>query len=480
MWNMKRIVYFAICMVFSVAANASDAWELQGGTYVVDTINHVKVGPGTTLTSLRLTGAQNLNLFYTTTDLTNPLIDIKVLKAKNTIFARQEVSGMALDNDCDTVQYFLGVNADFFNMRKGNSIGSQVSGGRLVYVDNNGRTQWAWSDNRKPIMGEMNINCSVSIGNHRMNISGVNVEENINDIILYTPLYGKETDSNSNVLEIALCPIEDIAIGKTVKMQVVSNPTSGGRLSIPTNGYVISGSGCQRFLINQIRKGDILEFSTYINIPNEGLVTPSEVVSGYPVILRDGITTDPIDILKHLNDLHPRTAVGNNANATKLIILVVDGRSDESDGCTSKVLADIMRCVGCDDAINLDGGGSSELYIKNLGICNVPSDGKERTVANGLYAVANAPIDNKIASIEFAQYYPTLNINEAFTPIIYGYNKYGILVDVNVQGVKLSCNKKYGKIINKGHTLQPTQEGEFVLTAKMGELSTQTKAKVVK
>lgn len=477
---MKRLILIALFVASVVVSNAATEWTLQGGKYMVDTVNHVKVGPGTTLTSLRLTGAQNLNIFYTVTDLTNPLIDMKVLKAKNTIFARQEVSGMAIDNDTDSSQYFLGVNADFFNMRRGNSIGSQVSDGKLVYVDNNGRTQWAWGDCRIPIMDEMKINCTITAGNNVMNVSGVNVEENVNDINLYTPLYGEQTDSNKNALEVVVCPLEEIAIGKSVKMQVASNPTSGGCLQIPSDGYVISGSGSQRFLINQIREGDVIEVSTSISLPNGCQITPSEVVSGYPVILRDGVTTDPVDILKHLNGLHPRTAVGNNADYTKLIILIVDGRSEVSDGCTSKVLADIMRQVGCDDAINLDGGGSSELYVKNLGICNVPSDGKERTVANGLYAVANVPVDNEIASIEFAQYRPSIKIGEQYTPVIYGYNKYGILIDTNVQGVKLSCDKKCGKISGKGTTLKPSNEGYFTLKAQLGKIATQTEISVTK
>ena len=131
-----------------------------------------------------------------------------------------------------------------------------------------------------------------------------------------------------------------------------------------------------------------------------------------------------------------------------------------------------MRYVGCDDAMNLDGGGSSELYVKSLGICNVPSDGVERTVANGIFAVANVPIDNEIASIRFADYKKTVNKNDTYAPVFYGYNKYGILIDTNVKGVKLSCPKKLGKIVQKGSTLQAKGAGTHLLTAKLGNLTT--------
>ena len=60
---MIRFFLGLIAIIFSTTAINADNWILQGNTYNVDTINHIKVGPGTTLTSLRLTGHQNLNIF---------------------------------------------------------------------------------------------------------------------------------------------------------------------------------------------------------------------------------------------------------------------------------------------------------------------------------------------------------------------------------------------------------------------------------
>ena len=469
-----KMLSLCVCLIAPIlSAFGATNWSLQGKDYNVDTLNHISVGPGTTLTSLRLTGAQNLNIFYTTTDLSNPIIDMRVLKAKNTIYARQEVSGMALDNDNDSTQYFLGVNADFFNMRRGNSIGSQISSSAPIYVDNNGRTQWAWMPNKQTIMDEMKINCVATFGNNRANLSGINTVASTNSLTLYTPMYGTATDSVSTASEVILLPINDpLTIGKVTTMKVESSPKVGGATAIPSNGYVLSGTDFQGLGINYLKKGDIIEISTTVALPNGTTINPTEVVSGYPVILRDGETTDPVDILKHLNGLHPRTAVGNDASGRYLTILIVDGRSEVSDGCTSKVLADIMRYVGCDDAINLDGGGSSELYVKNLGICNVPSDGVERTVANGLYAVAKVPVDNEITSIAFANYRTSLKQGDSYTPVIYGYNKYGILIDSNVKGIKLNCSKKAGSI--KGESFIAKKAGTHTLTARLGKLSATT------
>ncbi len=470
---MKRFALYLFSLAFVFVAHATTEWTLQGKSYNVDTINHIVAGPGTTLTSLRLTGAQNLNIFYTTTDLTNPLVEMRTVKSKDVIYAREKVSDMALRNDNDKEQYFLGVNADFYNMRRGNSIGSHIAHDEIYYLDDNGRTQWAIGNNRKPIMGKMDISCTVIANDKAIKLIGVNKVAKGHGLNLYTAKYGKTTDKIDKIVEVALVPVESpIGVGKKVKLKVSSAVKKGGEQEIPSNGYVLSGIGAERKFIKSLKENDIIEITTTVSLANGTNITPSEVISGYPVILRNGKVTDPVDILKHLNGLHPRTAIGNDSTGTKLTILIVDGRSKVSDGCTSKVLADIMRYVGCDDAMNLDGGGSSELYVKSLGICNVPSDGVERTVANGIFAVANVPVDNEIASIRFADYKKTINKNDTYAPVFYGYNKYGILIDTNVKGVKLSCPKKLGKIVQKGSTLQAKGAGTHLLTAKLGNLTT--------
>jgi exopolysaccharide biosynthesis protein len=87
---------------------------------------------------------------------------------------------------------------------------------------------------------------------------------------------------------------------------------------------------------------------------------------------------------------HPRTAVGVSDGGRKLILVVVDGRKPErSVGLSLDELAELILQLGCDDALNLDGGGSSTLVLRNpqtneLVTVNSPSDGKQRPVANVL------------------------------------------------------------------------------------------------
>ena len=147
------------------------------------------------------------------------------------------------------------------------------------------------------------------------------------------------------------------------------------------------------------------------------------------------------------------------------MMLVVDGRSQVSVGCVSKVLADIMREVGCSEALNFDGGGSSTLYVDALGVRNVPSEGSERSVPNALFAVATAPTDNEIASIAFVDQTITLPKHGYFTPTIYAYNKYGVLISTNVTDYQLSSPAGLGEVIEDGKTLYANGSGTHVLTA---------------
>jgi exopolysaccharide biosynthesis protein len=115
-----------------------------------------------------------------------------------------------------------------------------------------------------------------------------------------------------------------------------------------------------------------------------------QIVSGSMQIVSFGRNTAAHD------DPAPHTAVGIDADNKKLVLMVVDGRRpDYSVGLSTADEADEMIRLGCRDALNLDGGGSSTLAMRNpvtnaMELLNRPSDGHdlpiemsiERPVAN--------------------------------------------------------------------------------------------------
>lgn len=117
-----------------------------------------------------------------------------------------------------------------------------------------------------------------------------------------------------------------------------------------------------------------------------------EIISGNVMLVRDGKPV-PHDSKAR----HPRTVAGLNADATRLILMVVDGRNPGvAVGMSYDELAAELIRLGCHQALNLDGGGSSVLAVRDpvqneFKILNEPTDGCERAVANVLGISVDTP-----------------------------------------------------------------------------------------
>ena len=114
-------------------------------------------------------------------------------------------------------------------------------------------------------------------------------------------------------------------------------------------------------------------------------------VCGPPRLVRDGIarpetSEELIYRKKFINGALPRTAIGYDKNKTKVFLVAVSGSSkqDGTIGASLSQLADIMEYIGCYDAQNLDGGGSTNMVV---GEQNVINPGASRKVSVGIAAI---------------------------------------------------------------------------------------------
>ena len=124
----------------------------------------------------------------------------------------------------------------------------------------------------------------------------------------------------------------------------------------------------------------------YINSRNrmsfDAPAKPYNALSGEALLVAGGSLIPELDD----EELHPRTAIGYSRNGRYLFLVVVDGRQPfYSEGITLEELAALLRSLGAQYAMNLDGGGSSTLVVEG-------EDGEPR--------VLNAPIDNYIPGRE--------------------------------------------------------------------------------
>lgn len=157
-----------------------------------------------------------------------------------------------------------------------------------------------------------------------------------------------------------------------------------------------------------------------------------EATAGCDILVRNG------EIPKSLNPdtaLYPRCAVGIKEDG-RIILYVNDGRqAPKSIGLTFHELAEIMRDLGCVDALNFDGGGSATMLTEREGtgeltVKNSVSDGIERTVSGTLMVVSTAKPSGVFdhASLSPNGEYYTPGSNVAFSAL--GVDSAGANVDL--------------------------------------------------
>ncbi|MGB3367561.1 MAG: phosphodiester glycosidase family protein [Acidaminobacteraceae bacterium] len=196
---------------------------------------------------------------------------------------------------------------------------------------------------------------------------------------------------------------KDSSYGNTLKKDIVELVIESGLITdirrnldpvaIGPNTTVISAVGTKISAVtSNFRIGDKVEIAYDINFNN---INTS--IGGGSIILENGKVVTNLTL--PIPGRHPRTSVGINKDKNKLIYAVVDGRTSSFVGVTESELASIMFKLGANDALNLDGGGSTEMVTKKLGsdklsIVNTPSDGVERAIFTGLAVFSNSAKGN--------------------------------------------------------------------------------------
>ena len=213
---------------------------------------------------------------------------------------------------------------------------------------------------------------------NEVGVDGVDCERPENSVIVYNGLYGATTGTNNFGVEIV---VQDGVVTGIFK--------DAGNNYIPPAGYIISAHGTAAEQFSTVYVGDKISFDEdYINVEhgadfNEAI----HIIGAGPTLVKGGEVYVTVDAEQFPNDIRvgraPRSAVGITQYGD-YIFAVVDGRQTHSKGCTLDEWARILKNhFGAVEAINLDGGGSSELVFKGKAV-NIPSDGRERPVGDAL------------------------------------------------------------------------------------------------
>ncbi|HEY9723756.1 MAG TPA: phosphodiester glycosidase family protein [Oscillatoriaceae cyanobacterium] len=164
-----------------------------------------------------------------------------------------------------------------------------------------------------------------------------------------------------------------------------------GNLPIPKGGVVVSGQGK-----GYVRLRDVLGYGQHVHVKYSFGDDVVAAVGGGPTLLHDGRFQTPQT--HYAPDIvfgrAPRTAIGITGDGHYLMVCVDGRRPGYSVGATIKELAATLRSLGAKEALNLDGGGSTTMWLRGH-VLNRPSDGSERSVSTALLAV---PRNRAVAS----------------------------------------------------------------------------------
>lgn len=269
----------------------------------------------------------------------NPNIEIIPQMASEKLHSRKRINNIAADAK-------IAVNGTYFKQDTGTPLGVLMINNQIITGPIYDRVAFGISDlgfktSRVSFEGYIKKDDKI------INLNNINQPRMMfTQVLVYTPLWGVKSPATKK-------ESVHIAVSNNVIKQISSYP-----INIPRNGYVISAP---KDKIAGLKIGDRLELKYKMN-PNWEDV--NHIISGGPYLIKNGsVFVDATSQkLNGITGRNPRTAIGYTKDNV-MIMVTVDGRKEGSSGVTLIELGRLMKELGCYEAINLDGGSSTVMYV---------------------------------------------------------------------------------------------------------------------
>lgn len=290
-----------------------------------------------------------------------------------------------------------GINADYFSFKTGLAMGYTIIDGEIVSKEYGGQDAVGFRSDGTGFIKWLDIASSVSDGETKVEIMYINkwCQAGFDPIYLLTDSFGDTTKTQSECIFV-ICSSEEGRLHIDEEMTVTVDDVFiyDGEIEIPDGKYVLlmdvnGDEKCYDFL-SRLAKGQKLTIANQA-LGDDGTwaIAAHALSSVGGRLVSNGVAGTNFEA-----GAAPRTAVGVKENGN-IIFYTLDGRqSGYSYGAQLKTLAKRMLELGCVDAINLDGGGSTVISAlfpgkDNTMVVNSPSDGYLRSVANYIFLKDN-------------------------------------------------------------------------------------------
>ena len=329
-------------------------------------------------------------------------VELRPARAGDALRGREKATAMVQRATDNGATVLAAVNADFFELKLGENENNQVINGEwwkgLKVTDSpydtfdNVHIQFGVDADRHVLMDRFILDGKFWVRGAMTPIITVNAipSGTYEGTALFTPRYGARTPLDT-ARKSTEAPLQAAGRRADTLLYVRRGAISQANGSaIPENGAVLSAYGPRADAVKALIEGDTVKvlLATLPRIKNGA--TPSALIGGWPRILQNGVNVAPDaatvegTISRNAEARHPRSAIGFSRDSSRVYLLTVDGRSQNSVGATLIELAGLLRKLGAWEAMNFDGGGSTTMVVGGK-VVNAPSDAEgERAVGNAL------------------------------------------------------------------------------------------------
>lgn len=272
------------------------------------------------------------------------------LSSNKTLESRRSISSIAKNNNA-----LVALNGTYFKPQTGVPLGTLMINKKIYTGPIYDRVAMGIFDNGFDI-ARVQLNATVKGSGQTIKVDNINQPRMLSTYVLaYTSDWGKTSPYAPKY-----------GMNLLVENDVITK-ASANPIQIPENGYVISGpkTTLQPLLDKKDAKLTLNTLPEWKNVKH--------IISGGPYLVKDGEVFVDMTAQKlgAIGGRNPRSAIGYTAD-NNLILIAVDGREGSSIGMTLVELANFMKSIGCVNAMNLDGGGSTVMYVKGQ-IVNKPA-----------------------------------------------------------------------------------------------------------
>jgi hypothetical protein len=404
---MKKLVslFLAVCILLTHAA--AIVFEHGDGIGTFIRKSNIRIADGTELysnTLQHITEGQNEEryILYTPGSAVMPIVSYG-----SVLYGMSTINYVADFNRARGKTVVAGINGDFFMLDTGIPIGIVVTEGILRSSDVGVNAVGFFPDGTAMIgKPSLTVNVTTDTG-YSLNIDYVNKTRKNYGVYLLTPDFSANTRTSTEGTTIVLNNVSgSLRIGETITATVDRVINGSAPVEIAEGTMVLTAT--EEFGLAAKLDGIAASSQVTISVtaPDERWKHVVSAVGAGDMLVREGQIAQGLGTGRA-----PRTAFGITAEG-ELVFYTVDGRqSGYSNGMTLKALALRMLSLGCVEAVNLDGGGSTVMISQFPGngvteTVNRPSEGKQRRGANYILFINQAEMTGKPANLHPYPYDP--------------------------------------------------------------------------